>query len=175
MVFFTLLSFLLFFVHFLMLIGQKIPLIVGPPLVIAFFLVLLWFLGETRNKIMWSVLVLKQNIVLLLIPHLSSFDYDGFSKTLVCPHSLLLLFIMTTKVSFILLTMMSSMNGLNTSRAIVILSVIILSMVFSIWSQSPLHINMQIFSPSHILRDAFVLWLITLSWSHIHLEFKGCC
>ena len=42
-----------------------------------------------------------------------------------CPHPLLLLFIVTIKVPFILLTMMSSMNGLNTSRLIVILSVII--------------------------------------------------
>ena len=48
-----------------------------------------------------------------------------------CPHPLLLLFIVTTRVPFILLTMMSSMNGLNTSRSIVILSVIILSMVLS--------------------------------------------
>ena len=37
----TLLSLLLFSMHFLMLIGQEIPLIAGPPLVIAFFLVLL--------------------------------------------------------------------------------------------------------------------------------------
>ena len=33
----------------------------------------------------------------------------------------------------------------------------------------------QISSPSHILRDAFVLWLTTSSWSHIHLEFEGGC
>ena len=55
----TLLSLLLFSMHFLMLIGQEIPLIAGPPLVIAFFLVLLWFLGEVRNKLMWLALVLK--------------------------------------------------------------------------------------------------------------------
>ena len=36
----TLLSLLLFFVHFLMLIGQEISLIAGPSLVIAFFLIL---------------------------------------------------------------------------------------------------------------------------------------
>ena len=24
-------------------------------------------------------------------------------------------------------------------------------------------------------RDAFVIWLITSSWSHIHLEFEGGC
>ena len=41
MVFSTLLSLLLFSVHFRMLIGQEIPLIAGPPLVIAFFLVIL--------------------------------------------------------------------------------------------------------------------------------------
>ena len=41
LVFSTLLSLLLFSVHFLMLIEQKIPLIAGPPLAIAFFLVLL--------------------------------------------------------------------------------------------------------------------------------------
>ena len=40
LVFSTLLSLLLFSVHFLILIRQEIPLIVGPPLVIAFFLVL---------------------------------------------------------------------------------------------------------------------------------------
>ena len=175
MVFSTLLSLLLFFVHFLMLIGQEIPLIVGPPLVIAFFLVLPWFLGEVRNKLIWPALVLKQNIVPLLIPHLSSFGYDSFSKTYVCPYPLLLLFIVTTKVPFILLTMMSSMNGLNTLRSIVISFVIILSMVFSSWSQSPLKINLQISSLSHILRDIFALWLTTLSWSHIHLEFEGGC
>ena len=66
---------------FLMLIGQEIPLIAGPSLVIAFFLVLPWFLSEARNKFMWPAPVLKQNIVSLLIPHLSLFGYDGFSKT----------------------------------------------------------------------------------------------
>ena len=55
------------------------------------------------------------------------------------------------------------------------LSVIILSIVLSSWSQSPLKINLQISSPSHILRDAFVLWLTTLSWFHIHFEFEGGC
>ena len=64
--------------HSLMLIGQEIPLIVGPPLVIAFFSVLLWFLGEARNKPLWPALVLKQNIMPLLIPYLSSFGYDDF-------------------------------------------------------------------------------------------------
>ena len=53
MAFSTLLSLLLFFMHFLILIGQEIPLIVGPPLVIAFFLVLPWSLGEVRNKLIW--------------------------------------------------------------------------------------------------------------------------
>ena len=38
-------------------------------------------------------------------------------------------------------------------------------------SQSLLKINLQISSPSHILRDTFVLWLTTSSWSHTHLEF----
>ena len=38
---------------------------------------------------------------------------------------------LTTRVPFILLTMMSSMNGLNTSRSIIILFVISLSMVLS--------------------------------------------
>ena len=28
---------------------------------------------------------------------------------------------------------------------------------------------------SHILRDAFVLWLTTSSWCHTYLEFKGSC
>ena len=106
----------------------------------------------------------------LLIPHLSSFSYDGFLRTLVCPHHLLFLFIVTTKVSFILLTMMFSMNGLNILRLIIILSIIILSMVLSNCSRSPLKINLQIFSPSYILRDIFLLWLTTLSWSHTHLE-----
>ncbi|RVW18805.1 Retrovirus-related Pol polyprotein from transposon RE1 [Vitis vinifera] len=50
---------------------------------------------------------------------------DGFLRIWVCPPPLLLLFIVTTRVSFILLTMMSFMNELNTSRLIVILSVII--------------------------------------------------
>ena len=104
--------------------------------------------------------VLKQNIMPLLISHLSSFDYGG-------------LLIVTTKVPFILLTMMSSMNGLNTSRSIVILSIIILSMMLSSYYRSLLNINLQIFSPSHILRDVFVLWLTTLSWSYTHLEFEG--
>ena len=36
--------------HFLMLIGQEIPLIASPQLVIAFFLVFLWFLGEAKKK-----------------------------------------------------------------------------------------------------------------------------
>ena len=48
-----------------------------------------------------------------------------------------------------------------------------LSIMLSSLSQSPLKINLQISSPSHILRDAFVLWLTTSSWSHIHLEFEG--
>ena len=54
-----------------------------------------------------------------------------------------------------------------------ILSIIILSMVLSSCSQSPLKINLHISSPSHILRDAFVLWLTTSSWSHTHLKFEG--
>ena len=111
--------------------------------------------------------------MLLLIPHLSSFGYDGFLRIWVCPHPLLLLFFVTTKVSFILLTMMSSMNGLNTSRLIVILSVIILSMVLSRFSPSPPKINLQISSQSHFLRDVLVIWLTTSSWSHIYLEFEG--
>ena len=69
----TLLSLLLFSVHSLMLIGQDIPLIASLPLVIAFFLVLLWFLGEVRNKPLWPTSILKQNIVPLLIPQLNSF------------------------------------------------------------------------------------------------------
>ena len=81
MAFYTLLSLLLFSMLSLMLIGQDIPLIAGPPLVIAFFLVLLWFLSEAKNKPLWPVLVLKQNIVPLLIPHLSSFGYNGFLRT----------------------------------------------------------------------------------------------
>ena len=63
-----------------------------------FLLGFLWFIGEAKNKLMWPAPILKQNIVPLLIPHLSSFDYDGFSKTQVCPHPLLLLFIVTTRV-----------------------------------------------------------------------------
>ena len=76
-----------------------------------------------------------------------------------CPHPLLLPFTVTTRAPFILLTMMSSMNGLNTSRLIIILSVIILSMVLSSSSPSPPKINLQIFSPSHFLRDALVILL----------------
>ena len=80
MAFSTQLSLLLCSVHSLMLIGQKIPLIAGPLQVIAFSLVLLYFLGEVRNKPLWPALVLKQNIVPLLIPHLSFFGYDGFLR-----------------------------------------------------------------------------------------------
>ena len=107
--------------------------------------------------------------------HLSSFGYDGFLRIWVCPHPLLLPFIVTTRVPFILLIMISSINGLNTSRLIIILSVIILSMVLSSFSSSPPKINLQISSPSHFLRDALVIWLTTSSWSHIHLEFEGGC
>ena len=173
MAFSTQLSLLLCSVNSLMLIGQGIPLIVGPLQVITFSLVLLWFLSKVRNKLLWPAPVLKQNIVPLLIPHLSSFGYDGFLRIWVWPHPLLLPFIVTTIVPFILLTMMSSMNGLNTSRLIVILSIIILSMVLSSFSPSPPKINLQLSSPSHFLRDAFVIWLTTSSWSHIHLEFWG--
>ena len=35
---------------------------------------------QPRDKLIWPAPVLKQNIVPLLIPHLSSFSYDGFSK-----------------------------------------------------------------------------------------------
>ena len=80
MAFSTLLSIFSFSVHSLMLIGQVILLIEGQPLVIAFFLVLLWFLGEARNKLLWLAPVLKQNIVPLLIPHLSSFCFNGFLR-----------------------------------------------------------------------------------------------
>jgi len=74
----------------------------------------------------------------------------------------------TTRMSFILLTMMSFKNGLNTMRSIVIFSVIILSMVLSSCSQSLLKINLQISLLSHILRDTFMLRLTTSSWSHTH-------
>ena len=103
MAFSTELSLLLYSVHSLMLIGQEIPLITSPLWVIAFSLVLLLFLGEVRNKLFWPTPVLKQNIVPLLIPHLSSFGYDGFLRIQVCPLPLLLLFILTTRVPFILL------------------------------------------------------------------------
>ena len=159
----TQLNLLLYSMHSLMLIGQKIPLIASPLRVIAFYLVLLGFLSEVRNKLLWPALVLKQNIVPLLIPHLSSFGYDGFLRIWVCQHPLLLLFIVTTRVLFILLTMMSSMNRLNTSRLIVILSIIIMFMVLSSFSQSPPKINLQISLPSHFLRDALVIWLTTSS------------
>ena len=158
MAFSTQLSLLLYSVHSLMLIGQEILLIASPLQVIAFSLVFLWFLGEVRNKLLWPVPVLKHKIVPLLIPHLSSFGYDGFLRIWVYPHPLLLPFIVTTRVPFILLTMMSSMNGLNTSRLIVILSIIILSMVLLSFSPSPPKINLQISSPSHFLRDALVIW-----------------
>ena len=92
-----------------------------------------------------------------------------------CPHPLPLPFIVITRVPFILLTMMSSMNGLNTSRLIVILSDIILSMVLLSFSPSPPKINLQISSPSHFLKVALVIWLTTSSWSHIYLEFEGGC
>ena len=173
MAFFTQLSLLLYSVHSLMLIEQEIPLIVDPLQVIAFSLVLLWFLSEVRNKLLWPAPVLKQNIVPLLIPHLSSFGYDGFLRIWVCPRHLLLPFIVTTRVPFILLTMISSMNVLNTLKLIVILSVIILSMVLSSFSPSPSKINLQISSPSHFLRDALVIWLTISSWSHIYLKFDG--
>ena len=83
--------------------------------------------------------------------------------------------IVITRVSFILLTIMSFMNGLNTSRLIVILSGIILSMVLSSFSPSPPKINLQISSPSYFLRVALVIWLTTSSWSYIHLEFEEGC
>ena len=60
---FTLLSLLLFSMLSLIPIGQEISLIEVQPLVIAFFLVLLWFLGETRNKPLWPAPVLKWTIV----------------------------------------------------------------------------------------------------------------
>ena len=164
MVFSTLLILLLFFVHFFMLIRQKIPLIASPPVVIAFFLVFLWLLGEARNKLMWHVQYWSR----ISCPY-----WYHISAPLVSIASQRL--IVTTRVSFILLTMRSSMNGQNTSRSIIILSVFILSMVLSNWSQSLLKINLQISSSSHILKDTFVLWLTTSSWFHIHLEFEGDC
>ena len=132
-------------------------------------------LGKARNKPLWPALALKWNIVPLLIPHSNSSGFNGFLKISVCLHPLLLLFIIITRMPFKFLTMMSSMNKLNTSRLIVILSAIILSMVLSSCSQSLLKINLQIFSPSHILRDAFMLWLTTSTWSHTCLEFKVGC
>ena len=48
-----------------------------------------------------------------------------------------------------------------------------LSMVLSSSFQSPPKINLQISSPSHILRDTFMIWLTTSNWSHTHLEFEG--
>ena len=47
--------------------------------------------------------------------------------------------------------------ALNTSRLIVILSVIILSMVLLSFSSSPPKISLQISSPSHFLQDALVI------------------
>ena len=132
-------------------------------------------LGKARNKPLWLALALKRNIVPLLIPHMNSSGFDGFLRIYVCLHPMLLLFIVINRMSFIFLIMMSSMNELNTSRLIVILSTIILSMELSSYSQSPLKINLQVFSPSRILRDAFVLWLTTSNWSHTYLEFKVSC
>ena len=60
MAFSTLLSLFLFFLHSLMLIGYEILLIEGQPLVIVFFLILLWSLGKARNKPLWPTPVLKR-------------------------------------------------------------------------------------------------------------------
>ena len=160
-----LLSLFVFSMHSLILIGQEIPLIEDQTLVIVFFLVFLWSLGEARNKPLWHALALKQNIVSLLIPHLKSFGFDGFSRIQLCPHPLPLLFIVITGASFILLSIISSTNGQNTSRLIVISSVIILFVMLSSWFQFPLKINLQISSLSQIIRNVFVLWLTNSSWS----------
>ena len=54
MAFSTQLSLHLYSMHSLTLIEQEIPLIAGPLRVIAFSLVLIWFLSEVRNKLLWS-------------------------------------------------------------------------------------------------------------------------
>ena len=128
MAFSTLLSLLLFSMHSLMLIGQEILMIVEP---------------------LWLALVLKQNILPLLIPHLSSFDYDGFLRTKVCSHPLLLLFIVTTRVPFILLTMMSSMNRLSTCRLIVIICYHLVHDALKLFSISFKDQFADIFTKSH--------------------------
>ena len=70
--------------------------------------------------------------------------------TKVCSHLLLLLFIVTMRVSFILLTIKSSMNGLNILRSIVILFIIILSMMpFKLISVSSKDQLVDIFTKPH--------------------------
>ena len=126
----TMFSLLLFSVHSLMLIELEIPLIKGQPLIIAFFLVLLWFLGEGRNKLLWPALALKQKYRALADTTFELLWLQWLFKNLGIS-SATPFYCDNQKVSFILFTMISSMNRLNTSRLIVILSIIILSMVLS--------------------------------------------
>ena len=66
------------YMYIQMLIGLVIPLIVIPPRVIVSYLVILSFLGVTRNSLLLPALTLKMSIVFLLTPPLGSSGYVGF-------------------------------------------------------------------------------------------------
>ena len=113
---------------------------------------------------MWLAPVLKQNIVPLLIPHFSSFGFDSFSKTYCDNQSVIHIahndvFHERTKhieIGYYFIHFHLVHGALK---------------LISVSSKDQL---VDIFT-SHILKDTFVFWLTTSSWSHIHLEFEGDC
>lgn len=135
------------YTHFLMQIGQGILLIV----------ILLWdsvsswvtllLPGVARNKLLLLVLVLRLSIVLLLT---LLRNFYGFATSLLIWVFLLLvpsLSIVTIRVLFRFLTMISSMIAPNILRLIVISFNIILHVALFIFFLFVLLINMLIFSP----------------------------
>ena len=128
-----------------MLIGQVIPLIVVPPQVIVFYLVILSSLGVARNNLLLSALALKQSIVPLLTPPVSSSGSIGYYKIWVFLGLLALLSFATIRVRFKLHIMMYFMNALNTLKLIAILCFIIfcnsssLSYCFRWWVSRCVH------------------------------------
>jgi len=139
-----------------MLIMTAIPQITNQLLVSVSFYVILLFFERARNNLLFFNPQPKQNIVLWHLLPKGLFGYVGYLRIWEFPFLILLLCIVTTKVSFRLLTTRFFMNELGTLRSIVILLVIISNMAPLLCLLFLFLCRLQISLPSHITFLIFV-------------------
>ena len=135
------------------------PLINDPPLATASSLWIHWYHGVIRNNLLSPNLATIQNIVLLLKLPNNLYGFDGFLRKLVLLKVIILFSVVTIKVPFRWLIIMSSMNVLNTSKSIVILYANMSLAILFVFYLSLLKINLPTSSPKFIYRAVFKISL----------------